>query len=118
SNPSFYVCTPTFTDHSISPKNTDICFVMVPIPNNIEIDNELAFQYKKNIFNIMQSKMGIDKIEEYKDIQQIIVLTDGYIEEDDLVRRKKPLMVMLYNVSNSTDEIIKHKHEYYYLTNE
>ncbi len=61
---------------------------------------------------------GIDKLEEYKDIKQIIVLTDGYIEEDDLVRRKKPLMVMLYNVSNSTDEIIKHKHEYYYLTNE
>lgn len=61
---------------------------------------------------------GIDKLEEYKDIKQIIVLTDGYIKEDDLVRRKKPLMVMLYDISNSTDEIIKHKHEYYYLTNE
>lgn len=61
---------------------------------------------------------GIDKLEEYKDIKQIIVLTDGYIDNDDLVRRKKPLMVMLYDVSNSTDEIIKNKHEYYYLTNE
>ncbi len=59
---------------------------------------------------------GIDYLENDKSIDQIIVITDGFV--DSIKRYKKPILAMLYDKTNCTEEkLIECGIPFYYLTN-
>lgn len=58
--PSLYICCPSKTDPSVAPEGKENLFILVPIPNGIEISDEQSDQYEDLVYDLIQQQCHID----------------------------------------------------------
>jgi len=73
--PSYYVCCPTKTDRSISPPNTEILFILVPVAAGLNDSDKLRNSYYEYIMNDLEKHIG-------RPIQDSIVSKRIYTHRD------------------------------------
>lgn len=52
--PSYYVCCPTKTDHSLAPKGSDLLFILVPVASGLEDSDDLRKRYYTMIMDDLE----------------------------------------------------------------
>jgi phytoene desaturase len=57
-DPSLYMCVPSKTDDSVAPEGMENMFVLVPIPNGIEITPEQREAYREKIRDYIENMAG------------------------------------------------------------
>jgi len=75
SKPLFYMCTPSVTDHSISPPNCENVFLLMPLAPGIKDSEELREKYFEVLTSRVKELCGID-------IRKHIIFKRSYCIED------------------------------------
>lgn len=65
-DPSYYVCVPTKTDKTISPPDTDIMFVLVPLAADLDLTEENKGMFRDKVISMIKKDLNLPDLE--KDI--------------------------------------------------
>lgn len=60
--PLFYVCTPSVTDRDVAPENAENLFLLMPIANNLDDDDDTRERYLKEMLTRIERKTGVSNI--------------------------------------------------------
>jgi phytoene dehydrogenase-like protein len=74
-DPSLYICAPSKTDPNVAPDGKENLFVLVPIPNGIEISESQKSRYREKVRSIAEQMAG-EEIVPYLEYERIFVVDD------------------------------------------
>lgn len=74
-NPSFYICTPSKTDNSVSPKGKDVLFILVPVAPGLKDTQTLRNRFRKQILDKVSEILELN-LEEMIETELIFSVKD------------------------------------------
>ncbi|GIW65511.1 MAG: phytoene dehydrogenase [Candidatus Parcubacteria bacterium] len=70
-DPSFYICSASKSDPTVSPKNKDQLFILVPISNGKYLNQESINIFKEKIYKTIEEKFDIKNIKDLIEFERI-----------------------------------------------